>query len=360
MKRFERQQILPEMGNEGQVRLQKSSVLIIGAGGLGCPAISYLAAAGVGRLGIVDGDKVSASNLNRQVLFGQHNLEQNKALVAAAHIRNQYPDLTVEAYPIFLDTHNAAQLLGDYDLIIDGSDNIGTRYLLSDACYLLGRPLVYGAIYQYEGQLTIFENKADSITYRDLHPEMPASKDIPSCESAGVIGVLPGIIGTMQAAEAIKYLCKIGTPLIGQLLYYNLKDHSTHLLQLSRHAKAEQNRPADIRELQNRNYHLSCQDNLEIDWTSAFNLADQQPSVFIDLCQPKSEQPVVPDCYDCVTSADLSGQLIQLDHYRYLFVFCEHGISSLPIAQSLRQHYAHSNIFSIAGGYETLINIRKH
>jgi adenylyltransferase/sulfurtransferase len=359
MNRFERQQILPEMGKEGQDRLQQSSILIIGAGGLGCPAISYLAAAGVGRLGIVDGDKVSTSNLNRQILFGQANLGQNKALVAAEHIRHQYPDLEVEVHPLFLDNHNAVQLLGDYDLIIDGSDNIGTRYLLGDACFLLGRPLVYGAIYQYEGQLTVFENKSDSITYRDVYPVMPAPDEIPSCESAGVIGVLPGIIGTMQAAEAIKYICKIGTPLIGQLLYYNLKDHSTRLLNLSHHPQAEQNRPVDLTEILNRNYQLNCQSTLEMDWASAFKLADHYPSLFIDLRHPQPGQPKVPDTYTCMNANDLNGQLDQLDKYRYLFVFCYHGISSRPVTQSLRQNYNHLNSFSISGGHETLINTHK-
>lgn len=359
MNRFERQQILPEMGQEGQDRLHQSSILIIGAGGLGCPAISYLAAAGVGRLGIVDGDKVSVSNLNRQTLFGQANLGQNKAMAAAEHIRHQYPDLLVKAHPLFLDNHNAAQLLGDYDLIIDGSDNIGTRYLLSDACFLLGRPLVYGAIYQYEGQLTVFENKPDSITYRDMYPMMPSPDEIPSCASAGVLGVLPGIIGSMQAAEAIKFICKIGTPLIGQLLYYNLKDHSTRLLKLSHHPKAEQNRPTNVTEMQNQNYQLNCQNNLEIDWTSAFKLADAFPSLFIDLRHPQPDQPEIPEAYACVTVSDLNGHLDKLNQYRYLFVFCYHGISSRPVAQSLRQNYNHLNSFSISGGHETLLNTRK-
>jgi len=217
MSRFERQTILPGFGQEGQQKLSMAKILVIGAGGLGCPALLYLAAAGVGTIGIADGDKVSLSNLNRQILYGEDHIGQSKAEVAGELIRSKYSDIQINIIPHFLTSENALDIIKKYDLVLDGSDNFGTRYLINDACYLLKKPLVFGAIYQHEGQvavLNISRNGQEPLTYRDLFPNPPSAAEVPNCAETGVLGVLPGIIGTMQATEAIKYLSGFGKPLI--------------------------------------------------------------------------------------------------------------------------------------------------
>ncbi|HET7361891.1 MAG TPA: HesA/MoeB/ThiF family protein, partial [Salinimicrobium sp.] len=203
MSRFERQKILPEFGSEGQQKLSTAKVLVIGAGGLGCPALLYLAAAGVGTIGIADGDSISESNLNRQTLFGHNDIGKAKAETAAGILQEKYPDINFQVIPHFLTSENALEVLENYDLVLDGSDNFGTRYMINDACVLLGIPLIMGAIYQYEGQLSVFNYGENPVSYRDIYPVPPKANEIPNCSETGVLGVLPGIIGNLQAAETI-------------------------------------------------------------------------------------------------------------------------------------------------------------
>ncbi len=234
--RYSRQIILPDLGLEGQQKLKDGSVLVIGAGGLGSPALLYLAAAGVGRIGIVDFDKVDASNLQRQILYKQQDLGKSKSFIARERLQEQNPHIQVEAYESILSAENAMDILSQYSLVIDGSDNLPTRYLVNDACVLLNKPLVYGAIFRFEGQVSVF-NQPDSQgnrgpNYRDLFPEPPPPEMVPSCAEGGVMGVLPGIIGSMQANEAIKILAGIGTTLSGRLLLFDGLEFSTRFLRL--------------------------------------------------------------------------------------------------------------------------------
>ena len=214
MDRFERQVILPGFGPEGQAKLKHASVLVIGAGGLGCPALLYLAAAGVGRICVVDGDVVALSNLNRQVLFGQQDLGKNKAEAAVRYFQEKYNDIQWKAIPEFISVENAQELIIHYDVVVDGSDNFPTRYLVNDACVLLKKPLVFGAIYQYEGQVSVFNQGPGSCNYRDMYPQPPAANEIPNCAETGVLGVVPGIIGSLMALEVIKVLTGLGKPLL--------------------------------------------------------------------------------------------------------------------------------------------------
>ncbi|QJD79996.1 molybdopterin-synthase adenylyltransferase MoeB [Spirosoma rhododendri] len=215
--RYSRHLLLPEIGTAGQEKLRDARVLVVGAGGLGCPALQYLAAAGVGTLGVVDGDTVAESNLHRQILFGPADVGQSKAMVAAARLQAQNPLIAVKPHLTFLTRDNALSLLADYDLIVDGSDNFATRYLVNDACVLLNKPLVFGSIYRFEGQVSVF-NVGDGPTYRCLYPD---PSDLPSCAEAGVLGVLPGIVGCLMANEVIKLLTGVGNPLIGRLLLFD-------------------------------------------------------------------------------------------------------------------------------------------
>jgi adenylyltransferase/sulfurtransferase len=218
--RYKRHLALPEFGADGQQKLLASRVLLIGAGGLGCPLAQYLAAAGVGTLGIVDYDVIDASNLQRQVLFSTRDVGRPKVEVARERILALNPDVKVEPHSVRLSSDNAMAIFADYDVVVDGTDNFPTRYLSNDACVLLGKPNVHGSIFRFEGQATVFDASRGPC-YRCLYPEPPPAGSVPSCAEGGVLGVLPGIIALIQATETLKLLTGLGEPLIGRLLQYD-------------------------------------------------------------------------------------------------------------------------------------------
>ncbi len=219
-KRYSRHILIPEVGEQGQFKLLDSRVLLIGAGGLGSPAAYYLAAAGVGTLGIIDADVVDDSNLQRQILHNTARIGQYKAESARQTLTELNPDVKVNTYIERLDEENVHRIIADYDVIVDGTDNFPTRYLLNDAAILANKPVVHGSVFRFEGQLTIFK-PYDGPCYRCLYPEPPPPALAPSCAEAGVLGVLPGIIGLLQATETIKLLLNLGDPLVGRLLTYD-------------------------------------------------------------------------------------------------------------------------------------------
>ncbi len=218
--RYSRHLILNEVGLEGQRTLKASSVLCIGTGGLGSPALMYLAAAGVGRIGIVDFDVVDESNLQRQVIHGTSQVGVAKVVSAAARIKDINPNVQVDIFEESLRSDNALQIMEPYDVVVDGTDNFPTRYLVNDACVLLGKPNVYGSIFRFEGQASVF-NYQGGPNYRDLYPEPPPPGLVPSCAEGGVLGILPAVIGSIQATEALKILLGMGTTLSGRLLLYD-------------------------------------------------------------------------------------------------------------------------------------------
>ena len=230
--RFSRHLILPEVGMEGQKRLKGASVLCVGTGGLGSPLLLYLAAAGVGRLGIVDFDVVDHSNLQRQVIHGTSWVGKPKIESAKARIHEINPHCQVDLYETALTSENALEIIRPYDIVCDGTDNFPTRYLVNDACVLLGKPNVYGSIFRFEGQATVFNLDSESPNYRDLFPEPPPPGLVPSCAEGGVVGVLPGIIGVIQATEAVKIITGIGTTLSGRLLLFDALKMSFRELKL--------------------------------------------------------------------------------------------------------------------------------
>ena len=218
--RYSRHLILPEVGLEGQRKLNAARVLLVGAGGLGSPAALYLAAVGVGTLGLVDFDVVEASNLQRQILFTTEDVGRSKLASARTRLVAMNPGVRVETHETALTASNARELVASYDVVLDGTANFPTRYLVNDACVMVGRPNAYGSIFRFEGQASVFATK-DGPCYRCLHPEPPPPGLVPSCAEAGVLGVLPGVIGTIQATEAIKLILGIGEPLIGRFLIYD-------------------------------------------------------------------------------------------------------------------------------------------
>jgi adenylyltransferase/sulfurtransferase len=236
--RYSRHLLIPEVGLEGQQKLKAASVLVIGTGGLGSPVALYLAAAGVGRIGLVDYDVVDASNLQRQVIHGTSGIGQLKVESARQRMLDLNPAIQVDVFNEPFTSDNAMRIAQDYDLIIDGTDNFPTRYLTNDLCVLTGKPNVYGSIYRFDGQVSVFDARRGPC-YRCLFPEPPPPGLVPSCAEGGVLGILPGTIGTLQATEALKLILEVGDPLIGKLLLYNALDMSFEFVKLRKNPKCK-------------------------------------------------------------------------------------------------------------------------
>ena len=236
IRRYSRHLIMPEVGVQGQRKLKAASVLLIGTGGLGSPLALYLAAAGIGRIGLVDYDVVDETNLQRQVIHYSSDIGRSKLDSAAGKMSDLNPYLLIDKHNTPLTSENALELLADYDVIIDGTDNFPTRYLVNDACVLLGKPNVYGSIFRFDGQLTVFDAKQGPC-YRCMFPEPPPPGLVPSCAEGGVLGILPGTIGTLQATEAIKLILGIGEPMIGRMLLYDALNMSFDMIKIRKNPK---------------------------------------------------------------------------------------------------------------------------
>jgi len=233
LQRYARHITLPEVGEKGQQKLLEGKVLLVGAGGLGCPSALYLAAAGVGTLGLVDADVVDRSNLQRQVLFGESDVGRPKVEAARDRLLDLNPGVAINAYHELLTSHNIMDVIADYDIVVNGCDNFPTRYLVNDAAVLTGKPVVDGSIFRFEGQATVYK-PGDGPCYRCLYPEPPPPGEVPSCAEGGVLGVLPGIIGVIQATEVVKLIIGEGDPLVGRMLVYDAMDMRFRVLKLRR------------------------------------------------------------------------------------------------------------------------------
>ena len=254
--RYNRQILLPEVGKTGQQKLTDAKVLVIGAGGLGCPVLQYLTAAGVGKIGIVDGDFVSLSNLQRQILYTTQDVGKLKVDCAKNRLQSQNDTIEIETFPFPITARTAEEIIAQYDVVVDGTDQIHTRYMLSDACVLLGKPLVYGAIHKFEGQVSVF-NFNNSPTYRDLFPAPPLPESVPTCNEVGVLGILPGIIGINQANEVLKIIIGYGEVLAGKLWMFNAKTNATQIIEFMTREEHE-DAPKNLVELKEVNYMGYC------------------------------------------------------------------------------------------------------
>lgn len=351
MNRFDRQYILNGFGIDGQKKLRNASVLMVGAGGLGCPALLYLAAAGVGRIGVIDGDILNVTNLNRQVLFGEKDLGKNKAEQAVRHFQGKYSDITWEIFPEFLTVQNAQELIADYDLVIDGTDNFPTRYLINDACLLHGKPFVFGAIYQHEGQVSVFNLGENACNYRDVHSEMPGPNEIPNCAETGVLGVLPGIIGNLMALEAIKVLSGYGEPLKNRMLYFNSLTSQTYEVELT--PKKSTLAPESWAVLENTDYQQACGAVKEMTWKDAMGKMNQNVA-FVDVRELDELPPLVCTGLMKIPMSVLDSQLDKLEDAEQILIFCQSGMRSQKAAQILSETYPDKAIFSIKGGINAL------
>ena len=230
-RRYEKHIMIPEIGEEGQLKLLSAKILVVGAGGLGCPVLQYLCAAGVGQIGIVEFDKVSDSNLHRQILYGTGDIGKLKSIITRHRLNHQNNEINIEVYNIRLEEINARSIMKDYDLVIDATDNYETRYLINDICIEMRKPMVHGAIYKFEGQVSVFNYKGGP-DYRSYNPEENKSEKNPRPSDSGLIGVLPGITGTFMANEVIKIITGTGTVLSGKILIFNILNNTFYMVKI--------------------------------------------------------------------------------------------------------------------------------
>ena len=358
MERYTRQVILKGFGQESQQKLREASVLVIGAGGLGCPSLLYLAAAGVGQIGLIDGDVVCLSNLHRQVLFSTDDIGTLKVEAAAKKLIELNPEISITPYPFFISYSNILDIIKAYDFVIDGTDNFEARYLINDACVMLDKPLIFAAVSGYEGQLAVF-NIADvngiKTNYRDIFPVSPEKGEILNCAENGVIGVLPGVIGTMQAAETIKLITGTGKPLVNKILNYNLLLQSFYEIELTTAPVGSYRIPESESEFISQGLGYPMDKNpdfrLEVDINELKDLQAKDPTILIDVREAREAPKLNAEICKQFPLSNFQALLNQDIAEKNIILFCQHGIRSLSAVEIIREKYGLSkNIYSLKGG----------
>lgn len=360
LRRYARHIILPEIGLAGQERLKRARVLVVGAGGLGSPASLYLAAAGVGTLGLVDFDVVEYSNLQRQIIHGTDDVGRSKLDSATDRLKSINPEVEIEPHDTRLTSANALEIIEPYDIVLDGTDNFPTRYLVNDACVLLGKPNVYGSIFRFEGQASVF-HAARGPCYRCLFREPPPPGLVPSCAEAGVLGVLPGVIGAIQANEAIKLILEQGDPLIGRLLLFDALAMRFRELRLRRDAQCPVcGENPTVRELIDyedfcgmRSEEGAPEPVGEIPAISATRLKERldagEPIQVIDIREPYELSICGLDVAEPIPMRTLPGRLSELNRGQEIVVICRSGHRSSDVVRFLRER-GFSRTYNLHGG----------
>lgn len=361
MARYDRHFILPEFGLAAQQKLKSAKVLVVGSGGLGSPLLLYLAAAGVGVIGIVDFDEVDDSNLQRQVLFGKNDVGHSKAHAAKSRLESLNPYIDIRVHHMRLRSDNALGILKDYDVVADGTDNFPTRYLVNDACVLSGKPNVYASVYQFEGQVAVFnylnEQGERGPNYRDLYPVPPAPGLVPNCAEGGVLGVLPGIIGSMQALEVIKIISGAGEPLSGRLVIFDALSFKTRTFNIQRREDNPLNgKNPTITEL--LDYEVFCglkstSAEIPIKEISARELFNWQQSgekfQLVDVREPH-EYEASNLGGELIPLADISTHAGRLSRDIKVVVHCRSGARSAQAIRELEEKFGFDNLFNLTGG----------
>ncbi|MEM7101805.1 MAG: molybdopterin-synthase adenylyltransferase MoeB [Bacteroidota bacterium] len=359
LERYSRHLIIPEFNIEGQKKLKAAKVLVVGSGGLGSPLLLYLAAAGVGTIGIVDFDVVDESNLQRQVLFGVSSVGNPKVVEAKKRLEDLNPHLNIITHETMLNSENALNIIKDYDVVADGTDNFPTRYLVNDACVILGKTNVYASIFRFEGQVSVF-NYTDKEgntgpNYRDLFPEPPPPGLVPSCAEGGVIGVLPGIIGSLQANEVLKVISGVGKPLAGRLFLFDALSFETRVLNIAKNPDLEPItelidyqvfcgiHPVDEnQEAQSRVKEISVQE-----LTALINEnADFQ---LIDVREPY-EYEIVNLEAELIPLGSILDKAEQIDRKKKVVIHCRSGKRSADAIEALQEKYGFDNLYNLKGG----------
>lgn len=357
IKRYARQLNLKQFGEEGQLKLKSASVLCIGMGGLGCPASLYLAAAGIGRLGILDGDVVDLSNIHRQILFAEQDIGQAKSAIAAKRLSEINPHVSIQSYHQFLDEKNAEKLISEYDLIVDCSDNFDAKYLVNDICAKLGKPFVYTSIYQFEGQCAIF-NGPDKPCLRCIFPIHPEPGLVANCRENGILGATAGWFGLMQAIEVLKYIAKIGETLSGYLLTVNLLTNDFYKLKITKQPKCPGCDPLyftapKVRPTKSCATKPEFDEKIDITPSELKPLLKQSNVVLLDVREPW-EYALSNIGGLNIPLAQLPEHLQELQSYGQIILICQSGVRSRK-AFSLLQEAGFKNIKNLHGGLNSVL-----
>src|SRR5437763_2499333 len=355
LQRYSRHLIMPEVTIEGQKRLKAARVLCIGAGGLGSPATLYLAAAGVGRLGLVDFDRVDLTNLQRQILHGTKDIGRSKLESARDRLHDTNPDIEIELHQCRLSSKNAVKIVAGYDVIVDGSDNFATRYLSNDVCVFAGKPNIYGSVFRFEGQTTVFAPQLGGPCYRCLFPEPPPPESVPNCAQAGVLGVLPGIIGMLQTIEAIKLIVGIGEPLIGRLVHFDALKVQFRELKLRRDPQCPVcgENPTIFAPIDYDQFCGGRNDDASVPAISVQELKGKMDArdafELIDVREPFEFEIARIDGAKLIPLAEILERAEELDREQTLIVHCHSGRRSAQAVRLLKQR-GFAKVCSLEGG----------
>lgn len=363
--RYARQMIMPDFGMEGQLKLKQAKVLVIGAGGLGCPVLSYLTAAGIGLIGIVDFDKVEISNLQRQVLFQTEQLGEFKALAAKENLKKLNSQIDIKTHQVRLSAENALEIIKNYDLIVDCTDNFASRYLINDACVLLDKVNVYASVFRFEGQLSVFNyldkknnSKLRSPNYRDLFPSPPPASLVPNCSESGIFGLVTGILGSMQANEVLKVILETEGILAGSLLIYDALRAETNRIKFRHKTKTKIIKLIDYEEFCTPNHQplegdTKKQTNIAFKEITVLELKEkldkQEKIQIIDIRQPY-EYKIVNIGSLLIPSSEIEKNLSQISKDIPVILLCRSGIRSGILTKKLEQKHGFTNIYNLKGG----------
>ena len=352
LQRYSRHLILPEFNIEGQRKLKNAKVLVVGAGGLGCPMLMYLTAAGVGTIGVVDFDVVERSNLQRQVLFTEEDIGMSKAKTAVARLSKQNSDINFNIHNTKLSSDNALEIIKKYDVVADGTDNFPTRYLVNDACVLLNKPNVHGSIFRFEGQVSVFnytdKNGVQGPQYRDIFPSPPPPGLVPSCAEGGVLGVLPGIIGSMQANEIIKVLTGIGEPLAGKLFIFDALSFEMRTMKIRKNPDLMPiTQLIDYEDFCNPSLEQSSVEEILVKELNAVINEDKNIQI-IDVREPR-EYELGNIGGISIPLSDLENRLNEISSNGKTIVVCRSGVRSQKAIQKLQKN-GFQNLLNLKGG----------
>lgn len=344
--RYLRHILLQEIGEAGQLKLKQAKVLVIGAGGLGCPALQYLAAAGVGKIGIIDDDVVDQSNLQRQILFSEKNVGEPKVIAAKNRLQEMNSSIEIVVYNERLSAVNALDLFAAYDIIVEGSDNFTTKYLANDAAVLAGKPLIFGSIFKFDGQVSVF-NYENGPTYRCLFPEAGVAEEMPSCSEVGVLGILPGIIGNLQANEVLKMILGIGNVLSGKLLLFDALEMQTQILPFAKNPELK------ITELKDISFSFSCETTPVASLTYEEYLKSPESFTLLDV-RNREERIGFSIGGLHIPLPELQKRYDELASEDNLLVYCASGIRSVKAISILQEYFPAKRFFNFGGGIKKL------
>lgn len=357
--RYQKHLLLPQIGEEGQLKLKNAKVLVVGAGGLGCPVLLYLAAAGVGKIGIMDADVIDLTNLQRQVLYKTEDIGNPKATTAAYHLTKLNDMIDFEVVKQNLRTENAEIFIKNYDIVVDCTDNFTARYLINDYCVKLDKPFVYGAIHQFEGQVSVFNYRDSSgnlgPTYRCLFPEQPSELEIPNCATIGVLGILPGMLGMYQANEVVKMITGVGSVLSGQLLMIDLLENTFQKIKVKRRKEAEKMTFSGGKK------NIQFIDNQDItsiiDVRSLFQKLQNHEDIFLlDVRNLNEYETCRIEGAVLIPMSNIPTNIKHIPKDKPVIVYCHHGFRSASVIEYLSQNHGFTNLQNLTGGINAWAN----